>query len=48
MLIFRGSNMEKTDIFYNYNKIISYNAFLNFLIGERRRWEKLWGYKICN
>ena len=30
-------------MFYNYNKILSYNAFLNFLIGERRRSVKLIG-----
>ena len=23
------------NIFYNYDRVISYNAFLNFLIGER-------------
>ena len=26
--------MDK-NIFYNYDRVISYNAFLNFLIGER-------------
>ena len=25
----------ESNIFYNYDRVISYNAFLNFLIGER-------------
>jgi len=30
-------------MYYNYHKILSYNAFINILIGERRRSEKLTG-----
>lgn len=27
----------KEENYYNYDKILSYNAMLNFLVGERRR-----------
>lgn len=30
-----------TNFYYDYDKILSYNAMLNFLIGERRRSVKL-------
>ena len=28
-------------MYYDYNRILSYNAMINFLIGERRCWKNL-------
>lgn len=34
--------------YYNYDKILSYNAMLNFLNGERGVRQNFWGKRSCN